>query len=136
MINIVLKQIGDFVKKTFLFRKSEWLYGKLVNTLFSWKWIARLLAHGGIHFILLILLLCQAIYMWIALKENNVTSFNQICYCFYGDTLHNYQLNYLFFQEKKLDSDIYLLPITDEELKDALLTTFTINYVDKVYDTI
>ena len=99
MINIVLKQIGDFVKKTFLFRKSEWLYGKLVNTLFSWKWIARLLAHGGIHFILLILLLCQAIYMWIALKENNVTSFNQICYCFYGDTLHNYQLNYLHFEK-------------------------------------
>ena len=44
--------------------------------------------------------------------------------------------NYLFFQEKKLDSDIYLLPINDEKLKDTLLTTFTINYVDKVYDTI
>ena len=42
--------------------------------------------------------------------------------------------NYLFFQEKKLDSDIYLLPISDEKLKDALLTTFTINYLDKVYD--
>ena len=44
--------------------------------------------------------------------------------------------NYLFFEEKKVDNDVYFLPIVDEELRDILLTAFTMNYVDKVYDMV
>jgi len=42
--------------------------------------------------------------------------------------------NYLFFEEIKSEEDIYLSPIVDEDLKRLLLTSFTINYLDKVYD--
>lgn len=42
--------------------------------------------------------------------------------------------NYLFFEELKSDGEIYLSPIADDSLKGLLLTTFTINYLDKVYD--
>ena len=44
--------------------------------------------------------------------------------------------NYLFFEETKDGDDIYLLPIEDEKLKNLLLTVFTVNYVDKSYDSI
>lgn len=42
--------------------------------------------------------------------------------------------NYLFFEEFKSEEDVALSPIVDEELKGLLLTAFTINYLDKVYD--
>ena len=42
--------------------------------------------------------------------------------------------NYLFFREVKNGNDTYLLPINDEKIKGMLLTTFTINYLDKIYD--
>ena len=41
--------------------------------------------------------------------------------------------NYLYFEE--IDND-NLKPIIDEKMKDILLTSFTINYVDKVYDEV
>ena len=44
--------------------------------------------------------------------------------------------NYLFFSEEKLDNDIYLLPINDNEMKGILLTAFTVNFLDKVYDEV
>lgn len=44
--------------------------------------------------------------------------------------------NYLFFEETKDGNDVYLLPIEDENLKNLLLTVFTVNYVDKSYDNI
>ena len=44
--------------------------------------------------------------------------------------------NYLFFSEYKDKSEVYLIPINDEDLKRLLLTTFTINFLDKVYDEV
>lgn len=44
--------------------------------------------------------------------------------------------NYLFFEESKNGMDTYLMPIEDNNLKDVLLTSFTINFLDKVYDEV
>ena len=44
--------------------------------------------------------------------------------------------NYLFFEEIIENSETYLLPVTDEQTKGLLLTSFTINYLDKVYDEV
>lgn len=44
--------------------------------------------------------------------------------------------NYLFFEETLVDNDCYLNPIDDEKMKGILLTTFSINYLDKVYDEV
>ncbi len=42
--------------------------------------------------------------------------------------------NYLFFEEIIEDNETYLNPIDDEKMKKILITAFTINYLDKVYD--
>lgn len=42
--------------------------------------------------------------------------------------------NYLFFEELKDEGDTYLDPVSDEDIKGVLLTAFTINYLNKVYD--
>ena len=44
--------------------------------------------------------------------------------------------NYLFFEESKEGSDTFLTPITDDEMKGLLLTAFTVNFLDKVYDEV
>ena len=44
--------------------------------------------------------------------------------------------NYLFFNEDKYDKDIYLTPVNDENMKAMLLTAFTVNFLDKVYDEV
>ena len=44
--------------------------------------------------------------------------------------------NYLFFEETKVGEDVYLAPVEDEDMKGLLLTTFTANYLDKVYDEV
>ena len=44
--------------------------------------------------------------------------------------------NYLFFSEYKDNNDVYLTPVTDNDLKGLLLTAFTINFLDKVYDEV
>lgn len=44
--------------------------------------------------------------------------------------------NYLFFSEYKDKDNIYLTPITNTDLKGLLLTSFTINFLDKVYDEV
>ncbi len=41
---------------------------------------------------------------------------------------------YLYFEEKKEEKQMFLKPIKDDKVKDLLLTSFTINYLDKVYD--
>lgn len=44
--------------------------------------------------------------------------------------------NYLFFEENIVGNDTYLNPIDDEQMKGVLLTAFSINYLDKVYDEV
>lgn len=44
--------------------------------------------------------------------------------------------NYLFFEETKDGEDIYLAPVEEEKIKKLLITAFTVNYLDKVYDEI
>ena len=44
--------------------------------------------------------------------------------------------NYLFFEESKAGNDTFLTPILDEDMKGLLLTAFTINFLDKVYDEV
>ena len=44
--------------------------------------------------------------------------------------------NYLFFEEIFDGVDVYLNPIDDEKMKGVLLTAFSINYLDKVYDEV
>lgn len=47
---------------------------------------------------------------------------------------NNKQSNkYLYFEEINNNN---LKPIIDEDIKDILLTSFTINYIDKAYDEI
>ena len=41
---------------------------------------------------------------------------------------------YLYFEEKREGKNMLLKPIEDDKTKDLLLTSFTINYLDKVYD--
>lgn len=42
--------------------------------------------------------------------------------------------NYMFFEELKHVDDVFLVPILDNELKKLLLTSFTVNFLGKVYD--
>lgn len=44
--------------------------------------------------------------------------------------------NYLFFEETKDEDEVYLAPVEDEQDRGFLLTMFTINYLDKVYDEV
>jgi len=44
--------------------------------------------------------------------------------------------NYLFFEETFGDEDIFLTPINDKNMKGLLLTVFTVNFLDKVYDEV
>ena len=44
--------------------------------------------------------------------------------------------NYLFFEESKEGNDTFLAPIDDEDMKGLLLTAFTVNFLDKVYDEV
>ena len=44
--------------------------------------------------------------------------------------------NYLFFSESNNGGDIYLDPVSNDELKNILLTSFTVSFLEKVYDDI
>lgn len=44
--------------------------------------------------------------------------------------------NYLFFEEYKEGNDVFLTAIEDDDLKKILLTSFTTNFLEKVYDEI
>ena len=52
------------------------------------------------------------------------------------DEKENPTNNYLFFEETKDGEDTYLAPVEEEDMKGLLLTTFTVNYIDKVYDEV
>lgn len=99
MIKNVFILMWEKIRKTYFFKGCEWIYGKIIHLLFVGKWMPTMMAYGGFHILILILLGCQAAYMWLELDKNNITSFNQIIYRFYGDTLHNYRLNYLDFEK-------------------------------------
>lgn len=44
--------------------------------------------------------------------------------------------NYLFFEEYKDNDDTFLIPIDKKNMKGLLLTVFTVNFLDKVYDEV
>lgn len=44
--------------------------------------------------------------------------------------------NYLFFEESKEGENTFLTPVEDDDMKGLLLTTFTVNFLDKVYDEV
>lgn len=44
--------------------------------------------------------------------------------------------NYLFFEEYKDSENTFLTPIEDDDIKNILLTAFTVNFLDKVYDVV
>jgi hypothetical protein len=44
--------------------------------------------------------------------------------------------NYLFFEESIEGSDTFLTPVEDDDMKGLLLTAFTVNFLDKVYDEV
>jgi len=44
--------------------------------------------------------------------------------------------NYLFFEETKEGNDTFLAPVEDEDEKKLLVTAFTVNFLDKVYDEV
>lgn len=44
--------------------------------------------------------------------------------------------NYLFFEKIEDNNQIYLNPVDDEKVKGLLLTAFTINYLNMVYDEV
>lgn len=44
--------------------------------------------------------------------------------------------NYLFFEETIEGSDTFLAPVEEEDMKGLLLTVFTVNFLDKVYDEV
>lgn len=44
--------------------------------------------------------------------------------------------NYLFFDETINNDNTYLTPIENEDVKSVLLTSFTMNFLEKVYDEI
>ena len=44
--------------------------------------------------------------------------------------------NYLFFKEMKENNETYLIPIESINMKKLLSTSFTINFLDKVYDEV
>ena len=44
--------------------------------------------------------------------------------------------NYLFFEETKEGNDTFLAPVEDENEKKLLVTAFTVNFLDKVYDEV
>lgn len=43
---------------------------------------------------------------------------------------------YLFFEEIREGNDTFLAPVEDEDEKKLLITSFTVNFLDKVYDEV
>ena len=44
--------------------------------------------------------------------------------------------NYLFFDESRDNDDLFLTPVNDKSIRSMLLTAFTINFLEVVYDKI
>ena len=43
---------------------------------------------------------------------------------------------YLYFEEKKDKNNIFLKPVINDKTKDLLLTSFTVNYFNNVYEEV
>lgn len=72
---------------------------------------------------------------YVILDSKNINNVNY----YFGlrlDELDEPTNNYLFFEEAKVGEDTYLAPVEDKNMKGLLLTTFTVNYLDKVYDEV
>ena len=95
----MIERIWERIKNTKLIKLCEGFYGGIIHLLFKGKWISKVLAFGGLHLAILFVLGFKACCMWNEINTNNVTSFNQIIYRFYGDTLQNYRMNYLNFEK-------------------------------------
>lgn len=91
----LLKILKERIKGLFIYRLCIYLYNSSVHVLASNKRIARFFAHGFIHTLTLLVLGISAYIMGSFIFESNTTSFNQMVYTFYGDTLNNYKLNYI-----------------------------------------
>lgn len=91
----LLKILKERIKGLFIYRLCIYLYNSSVHVLASNKRIARFFAHGFIHTLTLLVLGISAFIMGSFIFESNTTSFNQMVYTFYGDTLNNYKLNYI-----------------------------------------
>lgn len=72
---------------------------------------------------------------YVILDEKNLDNINY----YFGLRLNSNKEptnSYLFFQEVINGKDTYLIPVENEDMKGVLLTSFTINYLDKVYDEV
>lgn len=72
---------------------------------------------------------------YVILDETNL---NDIKY-YFGLRLDQNEVptnNYLFFEEILDNDNVYLTPIEDDDMKGLLLTAFTVNFLDKVYDEV
>ena len=80
-------------------------YQKIAHFLTNHKRLAIFLSHGGVHITLLSLFSIIALWMVADVAKNNIATFNQVIYTFYGDTLKNYKLSTI-----KLRSDLRRRP--------------------------
>lgn len=105
----LLKILKERIKGLFIYRLCIYLYNSSVHVLASNKRIARFFAHGFIHTLTLLVLGISAYIMGSFIFESNTTSFNQMVYTFYGDTLNNYKLNYISFDKDltKRNNNVY-----------------------------
>jgi len=77
------------------------LYRGIAHILTNHKRLAIFLSHGGVHLTLLTIFFVLAIWMIADVARNNIATFNQTVYTFYGDTLKNYKLSTI-----KMKSDL------------------------------
>jgi uncharacterized membrane protein len=124
-----MKRVVVFLKRiiTYPWNKCVAFYQWIIHVLTKTQCVARFLAHGGTHFILLLILIALGIIMGYYLKNCNVASYNQIEYTFYGDTLGNYKINYLC-----LKKDMTRRPAESVNVEDIRLD---VGY-EKIQDTI
>ena len=81
------------------------LYHNIAYWLTKHKGSALFLSHGGVHLTIFSVFLLIAFWMIADVAQNNIATFNQIIYTFYGDTLKNYKLSTI-----KMKSDLSRRP--------------------------
>ena len=89
----------DLIKNLFIYKLIAHHYKIIRHWLAKHKSVPYIFAHGGLHFFVLIFLIFLASIMYIHIINSNVASFSQSVYTFYGDTLNNYKLTYLYFEK-------------------------------------
>jgi hypothetical protein len=81
------------------------VYQRITHLLTLHKGAAKFLSHGGVHFIFFFIFLVVSLWMIADVAQNNIATFNQVVYTFYGDTLKNYKLSTI-----KMKSDLSRRP--------------------------